>query len=212
MRVKDQLKVMGLQQAQKLRTAQQCLKMLIEGSAAERLALGIPGASPGRHDKHLIGLLLSPHQIIKAAQAGITHNPVREPEFTFEIVIFHFCATGKKVHFQSWIAHPLHVILDDSVLQKCLYAARMHTDLAQMIEDHQVRGCRLNMAAHKVIRRQVLQIMLKRSLPDCPAELADPGIIRTVRINHIAGIGVRVLCAQIAIEPVSVVPGIIPPL
>ena len=79
------------------------------------------------------------------------------------------------------------------MLQKDLLSSRMNPDLTQMIIGHQIRGDRLYMGADQHVGRQIHQIVLKRSPGNGPAKLCDFFKIRTVFVDYIAGIYLRLL-------------------
>ena len=68
------------------------------------------------------------------------------------------------------------------------------------------------MAAHEVIRRQIKKVMPQGALLYRFAKLRDAGVVRAALVDHIAGVDLGALRAQIAIEPVAVVSGVDAPL
>ena len=187
---------------------QQGLKMPVKGCFIKPLPLRIFPAAPGRHDQDLPGGIVPADEIVKAAQPGKLNDPLRITEFRNQIVIFHLSAAGEEIDLHAGIPHPLHLILDDAVLQKNLLSPGVDPDLTQMIVGHQIRGGRLHMGADQHVGRQIHQIVAKR--PPCHSrpELRDLLTVRAALVDYIACVDLFLLLTQVTEKPVRVIPGV----
>ena len=94
------------------------------------------------------------------------------------------------------------------MLQKHLFAPGADTLCGKVVVHDQVRRTGLHMGAHQIIGAVVQQIMPEAAPLHRAAQRIDLCSVRAVGSDDIIGAKLRVLRAQIPVEPVAVVAGI----
>ena len=147
-------------------------------------------------------------QIIPACQPKIARHFWHKAVGVPDILVFRLCAADKEVQIQIFPVEPLHLVFDDTMLQKNLFAPGADAFRGKVVVHYQVRRTGLHMGAHQIIGAVVQQIMPEAAPLHCTAQCGDLCSVRAVGGDDIIGAQLRVLRAQIPVEPVAVVAGI----